>query len=163
MDFVKAVIRVLDGLLTILLISLVLSCGCVQETGTGHDDGNYWMNDLDCRGNESEIELVRIALRDEEVANAIRNHSFETEIYVSHLQSGLNEPEELIKVRFWLFKGTSRPYGTYDGMYSVFINDSKQVVQRSWEYPPRYPPSVPVDMRMNLTNRSICTYHISVS
>ena len=158
MDFIRAGIGVLGFLPTLLLIFLVLSCGCVQKNDIGHNDNN-WMNDLDCQGNESEIELVRIALHDEEVANVIRNNSFETEIYVSNLGTGLNVSEEVLTVRFWLFNGTSRPYGTYDGMYSVFINDSKQIVQRSWQVPPRYPPSVPVDMRMNLTNRSICTYH----
>ncbi|GAB7016164.1 hypothetical protein JCM10550A_15320 [Methanogenium cariaci] len=158
MDFLKLGIGILEGLLATLLIFLVLSCGCMQEPGNGPDD-ILQRNALDCKGNESEIELVQIALRDEEVADAIRNHSFETEIYVSNLRTGENDPEELLTVRFWLFNGTSRPYGTYDGMYSVFINDSKQIVQRSWQAPPRYPSSIPVDMRMNLTNRSICTYH----
>ncbi|KUL02206.1 MAG: hypothetical protein XE10_0775 [Methanoculleus marisnigri] len=158
MDPVKVYTGVRGGLSPLLLISLILSCGCMQGSGTGHDDV-VWTETLDCRGNESEIELVQIALRDEQVVDAVSNHSFETEIAVSNLNWGEGKPEEVLVVRFWLFNGTYRPNGEYVGIYSVSLNDSKQVVLRSWDYPPRYPPGFPVEMKVNLTDRSICTYH----
>ncbi|MCC7565765.1 MAG: hypothetical protein KO206_05755 [Methanomicrobiaceae archaeon] len=130
----------------------------MQESIT-EPEGFDWTKHLDCKGNESEIKLVQIALCDAEVAEAVCNHSFETEVFVSNLGHGEGEPEEVFTVRFWLFNGTSRPNGDYDGIYNVFINDSKQIVLRSWQYPPRYPPNVPVEMKVNVTDRSICTYH----
>lgn len=87
MDPVKVYTGVRGGLSPLLLISLILSCGCMQGSGTGHDDV-VWTETLDCRGNESEIELVQIALRDEQVVDAVSNHSFETEIAVSNLNWG---------------------------------------------------------------------------
>lgn len=108
---------------------------------------------------EQDVELVNIALEDEEVSGIVFNYSFEAETCVSEIIPEGQDPQDLYIVTFWLFNGTISPKGEYDGIYAVYINESKQVYQHNWDFLPPYPPDLFAEILRNITRRSVYTYN----